>query len=439
MSRSRSCPSDTGYYGSGCDTNDLPASIPGPRSTRSEQHMRHISRPTTRGRRHNLRLLSRSGRGLGPEQDPGGLLDIAVTVYHGRRGGTEADEHPERQQTPPRQPPHPVAQIALQPPGEPEPVRGGGVQLQRGRAADSHTGRGRAGVRPRRVAAFLDAIAAAASGPPEPWRSRRSPWCSCGTSRRPPTRQHDGAVRELIGVPVGNLHGGWPSWRRSLGCNCCCAHHARGCADRGWSRLYAELRGFLQHSSDLAESGAAAGEAVVGELAVAASTRWAPFRLPGLLASFHDSATPGPGGPWWRVSTRDQAGRCAPGSAAGADVRLRLREESTTVVDTCRPTCWWPPPPLAARDPAEVGCASLAGGRWCAGLPHSSQYLGPCLRWRVSSRSFGIFSARFRDGTRDGAHGHGFALAQPAAPAHELTYDGSRVGEPRAARTRWNR
>jgi len=237
------------------------------------------------------------------------------------------------------------------------------------------------------------------------------------------------ASRELM-VSQSAISTAVAQLEKELGVQLLLRHHARGLALTEAGRaFYAELRGFLQHSSDLAESARRAGEAVVGELAVGCFTTLAPFRLPGLLAAFHDQhprvLVSVVEGEHARLKRALRTGECELALMYGYDLEEDIDH---VVVDSVPPYVLVAAThPLAARDPAEVELRELAGEPMVLlDLPHSSQYLESVLRWAgvepvVRHRSAGFETVRAMV-----AHGHGFALLNQR-PSHELTYDGSRV------------
>jgi len=77
---------------------------------------------------------------------------------------------------------------------------------------------------------------------------------------------------------------------KALGVTLVLRHHAHGLALTGAGRAFhAELRAFLAHSQELADTAANAGQALVGDLTVGCFATLAPFRLPRILASLREA------------------------------------------------------------------------------------------------------------------------------------------------------
>ncbi|HWN32199.1 MAG TPA: LysR family transcriptional regulator [Pseudonocardia sp.] len=237
------------------------------------------------------------------------------------------------------------------------------------------------------------------------------------------------AARELM-VSQSAVSTAVAQLEKELGVQLLLRHHARGLALTEAGRdFYQEVRGFLLHSGELAESARRAGDAVVGDLAVGCFTTLAPFRLPSLLAVFHERY------PKVRVSVLEgeharlkralRAAECELALVYGYDLEDDI---DRVVVDTAPPYALVSSAhPLAARDPAEVELRELAGEPMVLlDLPHSSAYLESILRDAgvepvIRHRTSGYETVRAMV-----AHGHGFALLNQR-PSHDTTYDGGRV------------
>ena len=201
---------------------------------------------------------------------------------------------------------------------------------------------------------------------------------------------------------------------KELGVQLLLRHHARGLtlteAGRGF---YQELRGFLLHSSELAESARRAGQALVGDLAVGCFITLAPFRLPSLLAAYHgrfpDVRVTMIEGEHARLKRALRSGECELALMYGYD----LNEDIDRItVDAVPPYALVSAEhKLAGRTPPEIGLAELDGEPMVLlDLPHSASYLESVLRGAgvepvVRHRTAGYETVRALV-----AHGHGFAL-----------------------------
>ena len=77
---------------------------------------------------------------------------------------------------------------------------------------------------------------------------------------------------------------------KTLGVTLVLRHHAHGLALTAAGRAFhAELRAFLAHSQELADTAANAGQALVGDLTVGCFATLAPFRLPRILARLREA------------------------------------------------------------------------------------------------------------------------------------------------------
>lgn len=217
---------------------------------------------------------------------------------------------------------------------------------------------------------------------------------------------------------------------KELGVQLLLRHHARGLtltdAGRGF---YQELRGFLMHSGELAESARRAGQALVGDLAVGCFITLAPFRLPSLLAAYHgkypDVRVTMIEGEHARLKRALRGGECELALMYGYD----LDEDIDRIaVDAVPPYALVASAhKLAGRTPPEIDLAELDGEPMVLlDLPHSAGYLESVLRGAgiepvVRHRTAGYETVRALV-----AHGHGFALLNQR-PVHDQTYDGARI------------
>ncbi len=94
------------------------------------------------------------------------------------------------------------------------------------------------------------------------------------------------AARELV-VSQSAVSTAIAQLEKELGVQLLLRHHARGLALTPAGRaFYAELRGFLSHSQELADSAASAGGELVGTLTVGCFDTLAPFWLPHLVTLY---------------------------------------------------------------------------------------------------------------------------------------------------------
>lgn len=207
-------------------------------------------------------------------------------------------------------------------------------------------------------------------------------------------------------------------------------HHARGLTltDAGRS-FYQELRSYLVHTNELVESARSAGGELVGDLTIGCFNTIAPFRLPGLLASFHADH------PEVNVSVLEgehaelvaalRAGRCEIALMYGYDIDTDM---DAVVVDSISPYVLLPAAHrLARRRKRSVALKELSDLPFVLlDLPSSGTYLtklltGAGLEPDVRHRSTGYETVRAMV-----AHGHGYTILNQR-PAHDLTYDGHAV------------
>lgn len=213
-----------------------------------------------------------------------------------------------------------------------------------------------------------------------------------------------------------------------LGVQLLLRHHARGLTlTAAGSDFFQELRGFLAHAEELAESARSAGEVMVGQLSVGCFSTLAPFHLPRLLASYARRS------PRVRVSVLEgehaqlkrslRSGECELALMYGYDLDDDI---DRVLVDTV------PPYALVAADHRlakrkRVSLRELADEPMVLlDLPHTRTYFESVLASagvepRVRHRSPGYETVRTLV-----AHGQGFALLNQR-PVHDDTYDGERV------------
>ena len=205
-------------------------------------------------------------------------------------------------------------------------------------------------------------------------------------------------------------------------------HHARGLTlTAAGQAFHRELRSFLAHSIELAESARVAGQGLVGDLTVGCFSTLAPFRLPGLLTRYETAY------PQVRVDVLEaehaalrralRAGECEVAVLYGYDLGDDLDRR---VIDAS------PPYAIVAADHrlagrGEVALAELAVEPMILlDLPHSGAYFEALvartgIRPTVRHRTTGFETVRALV-----AHGRGYALLNQR-PAGDATYDGRPV------------
>lgn len=213
-----------------------------------------------------------------------------------------------------------------------------------------------------------------------------------------------------------------------LGVQLLLRQHARGLTlTAAGSDFYQELRGFLTHAEELAESARSAGGGMVGRLSVGCFATLAPFHLPRLLASYADEF------PRVNVSVLEaehaalkrslRTGACELSLMYGYDLDDDIDH---VLVDTAPPYALVPPGHRLARR-RRVWLRELADDPMVLlDLPHTRAYFESVLdaagiEPRILHRSPGYETVRTLV-----AHGHGFALLNQR-PVHDDTYDGGRV------------
>ncbi len=215
---------------------------------------------------------------------------------------------------------------------------------------------------------------------------------------------------------------------KELGVQLLLRHHARGLTlTAAGVSFYRELRSFLLHAGELAESAFASGSSLVGDLSVGCFSTLAPFHLPGLLAAYRDrhpdvcvSVVEGNHAQLKRA-LRD--GACELSLMYAFDLGEDI---DRVLVDSARPYALVSTShPFAGR--GRVSLADLAPEPMVLlDLPHSNAYfesivastgLVPNVRFRTT----GYETVRAMV-----ANGHGYALLNQR-PAHATTYDGRSV------------
>ena len=213
-----------------------------------------------------------------------------------------------------------------------------------------------------------------------------------------------------------------------LGVQLLLRHHARGLTLTAAGESFVkELRSFLVHAGELADSAREAGDALVGALSLGCFETLAPFHLPGLLAAYEDRF------PKVHVSVVEgehaQLRRALHDGTCEIALMYALHLDDSIdrlLVDTA------PPYAIVAEDHplarhGRVSLSELAPEPMILlDLPHSNAYFESIL-----SSSGLVPQVRFRTSGYETvrslvAHGHGYALLNQR-PARDETYDGRKV------------
>ncbi|MFE7352257.1 LysR family transcriptional regulator [Streptomyces sp. NPDC057543] len=215
---------------------------------------------------------------------------------------------------------------------------------------------------------------------------------------------------------------------RELGVQLLIRRHAKGLSLTGaGERFLHELRGFLTHADELAESARSLGSDLVGELAVGCFQTLAPFYLPRLLREFGESH------PAVRIEVHEDDTPALQESLRNGECELALLYDLDLDADIeCEVLAMAPPYALvpAGHRLADSGSARLADlaeePMILLDLPVSRDYFQSVVakaggepRVRHRTRSYETVRALV-------AAGHGWALLNQR-PAHDRTYDGARV------------
>jgi DNA-binding transcriptional LysR family regulator len=213
-----------------------------------------------------------------------------------------------------------------------------------------------------------------------------------------------------------------------LGVQLLLRHHARGLTLTAAGQSFVkELRSFLVHAGELADSARDAGGALVGSLSVGCFETLAPFHLPALLAAYEDRF------PKVHVSVvegeHSQLVRALHGGSC--EIALMYAYDLDDNIDRLLVDTAPPYAIVAAEHPlARKGRVSLAElapqPMVLLDLPHSNAYFEAIL----SSRGL-VPNVRFRSSGYETvrslvAHGHGYALLNQR-PVRDETYDGKKV------------
>ncbi|GAA1012839.1 LysR family transcriptional regulator [Acrocarpospora pleiomorpha] len=232
------------------------------------------------------------------------------------------------------------------------------------------------------------------------------------------------AARELV-VSQSAVSTAVAQLEKELGVQLLLRHHARGLALTPAGRVfYSELRGFLAHSQELADSATNAGRELVGTLTVGCFDTLAPFWLPHLVARYAEQH------PAVSVEALEaqhaalkqslRSGRCE----VALMYAYELDEDfETTRVGSAPPYLLLPPGHRLAHR-THVHLAELAEDPVVMlELPDTSTYFHSLFKEvgvepRVRHRTAGYETVRSMV-----AAGHGYAVLNQR-PAHSHTYGG---------------
>lgn len=235
------------------------------------------------------------------------------------------------------------------------------------------------------------------------------------------------AARELV-VSQSAVSTAVAQLEKELGVQLLLRHHARGLALTAAGReFYAELRTFLAHSQELAESATNAGKVLVGEIAVGCFDTLAPFWLPMLVTRY---AAEHPNvrmraieGEHSVLKRALRTGECEVALMYGYDLEEDL---VVTTVATAPPYVLVSPdhrlagrPEVRLREFAEEPMVLLD-------LPHTATYFRSLfesvgIEPQVRHRTRGYETVRAMV-----AAGHGYAVLNQR-PSHDQTYSGGEV------------
>ncbi|TYB66680.1 LysR family transcriptional regulator [Nonomuraea sp. PA05] len=232
------------------------------------------------------------------------------------------------------------------------------------------------------------------------------------------------AARELV-VSQSAVSTAVAQLEKELGVQLLLRHHARGLALTPAGRaFYTELRGFLAHSQELADSAANAGRELVGALIVGCFDTLAPFWLPHLVAKYgaqHPAVSMEVlEAPHAALKQNLQSGACE----VALMYAYELGEDfETTRVASAPPYLLLPPGHRLAHR-KRIHLAELAEDPVVMlELPHTSAYFHSLFQEvgvepRVRHRTAGYETVRSMV-----AAGHGYAILNQR-PAHSYTYGG---------------
>jgi DNA-binding transcriptional LysR family regulator len=240
-------------------------------------------------------------------------------------------------------------------------------------------------------------------------------------------RSMTAAARELV-VSQSAVSTAIAQLEKELGVQLLLRHHARGLDLTAAGReFYAELRGFLEHSQELAESAVDAGQALRGELRLGCFETLAPFWLPTLVSAYgerhpdvHVTVLEGEHATLKRSL---HTGECEVGLMYGYDLDDDL--VATTVAQAPPYVLVGARHRLARRK--TVRLADLAEDPLVLlDLPHTSTYFTSLFEAagvdpQVRHRTRGYETVRAMV-----AAGHGYSVLNQR-PEHDRTYSGGRI------------
>lgn len=215
---------------------------------------------------------------------------------------------------------------------------------------------------------------------------------------------------------------------RSLGVQLLIRHHARGLTlTAAGQAFHQELRGFLAHSADLAESARTAGDSLTGRLSLGCFSTLGPFDLPRILAAY------GAEHPGVEVSVVEAEHASLKQMLRQGRCELALMYEYDLDEDLDYVVVREVPPYVVVgaghrlADREEVSLAELTEDPFIImDLPHTADYMSSIMATTGLSPRIGHRTTGFETVRALVAHGHGFAILNQR-PAHDLTYDGARL------------
>ncbi|HVQ86554.1 MAG TPA: LysR family transcriptional regulator [Actinomycetes bacterium] len=235
------------------------------------------------------------------------------------------------------------------------------------------------------------------------------------------------AARELM-VSQSAVSTAVAQLEKELGVQLLLRHHARGLTlTAAGKSFHHEVRNFLVHTNELAETARGQGNSLVGGLAVGCFSTLAPFLLPTLLSRYAEKY------PNVDVDVVEAEHARLKKALRSGDVEVALMygydidsDIDYAVADQAAPYVLIAKTHRLARR-RRVSLSELADDPMVLlDLPHSSAYFETIIESTgitpiIRHRSPGYETVRSLV-----AHGHGYSILNQH-PAHNLTYDGSEV------------
>jgi DNA-binding transcriptional LysR family regulator len=215
---------------------------------------------------------------------------------------------------------------------------------------------------------------------------------------------------------------------RDLGVQLMLRHHARGLTlTAAGESFHQEVKSFLAHGAELAESARAAGATLSGSLSVGCFSTLGPFELPRLLTAYTEAH------PSVAIAVQEaehaalkdllRQARCEVALMYGYDLDDDIE---TTLVRVVPPyVLLGERHPLARRK--SISLAELADEPMVLlDLPHTAAYMRSVMTSNGVEPQIRHRTAGYETVRALVAHGQGFSILNQQ-PAHDLTYDGTRV------------